>query len=83
MYGPSMLPTLNMSGDVLITEHVSSRLGKLGIGDVILVTSPENPRRTVTKRILGMEGDSVTFSLDPYNTYRSRTLVVCNSIYKV
>ncbi|KAI5332862.1 hypothetical protein L3X38_022991 [Prunus dulcis] len=28
VYGPSMLPTLNISGDVLLSEHVSHRFGK-------------------------------------------------------
>ncbi|KAM7492489.1 hypothetical protein LguiA_035410 [Lonicera macranthoides] len=76
VYGPSMLPTLNLTGDVLLSEHISSRLGKLGTGDLVLVTSPENPRRTVTKRILGMEGDSVTFLVDPSNSDRCLSVVV-------
>lgn len=76
VYGPSMLPTLNLTGDVLLTEHITSRLGRLGLGDVVLVRSPENPRKTVTKRILGMEGDAVTFLVDPKNSDRCHTLVV-------
>ncbi|PQM42604.1 mitochondrial inner membrane protease subunit 1 [Prunus yedoensis var. nudiflora] len=34
VYGPSMLPTLNISGDVLLSEHVSHRFGKVGAGDL-------------------------------------------------
>ncbi|XP_059661380.1 mitochondrial ATP-independent inner membrane protease subunit 1a [Cornus florida] len=75
-YGPSMLPTLNMSGDVLLGEHISVMLGKVGRGDVVLVRSPLNPRKTVTKRIVGMEGDRVTFLMDPRNNDRFQTLVV-------
>ncbi|KAF2314461.1 hypothetical protein GH714_026668 [Hevea brasiliensis] len=60
-----MLPTLNISGDVLLVEHISHRLGKLGPGDVVLVRSPVDPRKIVTKRIVGMEGDRITFLLDP------------------
>lgn len=70
VYGPSMLPTLNLTGDVLLVEHLSPLLDKLGPGDVIVARSPENPRKTVTKRILGMEGDTVTFLPDPSRSDR-------------
>lgn len=71
-----MLPTLNMSGDVVIAEHVSHRLGKVGPGDLVLVRSPVDPKKIVTKRVLGMEGDKVTYSVDPNFSFRSRTAVV-------
>ncbi|CAN1335530.1 Mitochondrial inner membrane protease subunit 1 [Linum perenne] len=60
-----MLPTLNYSGDVLLIEHLSHRLGKLEPGDIVLVRSPVEPRKIVAKRIVGMEGDRVTFLADP------------------
>lgn len=72
-----MLPTLNLTGDVVLAEHVSTRLGKVGPGDVVVVRSPENPNKYVTKRIVGMEGDRVTFSVDPISSDGSKTLVVC------
>ncbi|KAF5948693.1 hypothetical protein HYC85_014650 [Camellia sinensis] len=56
-----MLPTLNLTGDVVLAEYLSTRFGKVGLGDVILVRSPENPTRIVTKRIVGMEGDTGSF----------------------
>ncbi|XP_030490299.2 mitochondrial ATP-independent inner membrane protease subunit 1a [Cannabis sativa] len=76
VHGPSMLPTLNVTGDVVITEHVSHRLGKLGRGDLVLVRSPENPGKIMTKRIVGMEGDRVSYFLDPNFGERCRTAVV-------
>ncbi|KAL3635564.1 hypothetical protein CASFOL_020111 [Castilleja foliolosa] len=36
VHGPSMLPTLNFSGDVLLVEKLSHRLGRVGPGDVVL-----------------------------------------------
>ncbi|XP_057841426.2 mitochondrial ATP-independent inner membrane protease subunit 1a [Cryptomeria japonica] len=57
--GPSMLPTFNISGDVVLTEKISHRFGKIKHGDIILLRSPENPRKVVAKRITGMEGDCV------------------------
>ncbi|KAK6132081.1 hypothetical protein DH2020_034183 [Rehmannia glutinosa] len=37
---------------------------------------PENPRKTITKRIVGLEGDIVTFLVDPGRSDRSHSLVV-------
>ncbi|KAK8651885.1 hypothetical protein V6N13_141462 [Hibiscus sabdariffa] len=74
--GPSMLPTLNITGDVVLVEHLSHRLGKLGSGDLVLVRSPLDPKKTLTKRIVAMEGDKVTFSLDSTRSHNSRSLVV-------
>lgn len=71
-----MLPTLNLAGDVLLTERISAKIGKVGVGDVVLVRSPENPNRIVAKRILGMEGDRVTYVADPRRSERTRTIVV-------
>lgn len=76
VYGSSMLPTLNLTGDVLLTEHISPLLGKVGPGDVVVVRSPENPRKKITKRILGMEGDLVTFLPDPAHSDRTLTVKV-------
>ncbi|KAK6134440.1 hypothetical protein DH2020_031819 [Rehmannia glutinosa] len=76
VYGPSMLPTLNFTGDVLLVDKLSPMLGKVGPGDVVLVRSPENPRKTITKRIVGLEGDIVTFLVDPGRSDLSHSLVV-------
>lgn len=72
-----MLPTLNLTGDVLLVEHLSTNLGKVGPGDIVVVRSPENPRKTVTKRIVAMEGETVTFLVDPTFSDRSQTVLVC------
>ncbi|KAJ8898640.1 hypothetical protein K2173_004624 [Erythroxylum novogranatense] len=74
-YGPSMFPTLNMTGDVLLVEHLSQRFGKVRPGDVVVVRSPLDPRKILTKRIVGMAGHSVTFMPDPVLGRRSRTVV--------
>ncbi|KAL8512298.1 hypothetical protein ACS0TY_018685 [Phlomoides rotata] len=75
-HGPSMLPTLNLTGDVLLVEKLSPLLGKVAPGDVVLVRSPVNPRRAIVKRVVGMEGDTVTFLVDPGRSDRSQSLVV-------
>ncbi|KAI3525248.1 hypothetical protein L2E82_02317 [Cichorium intybus] len=76
VYGPSMLPTLNLTGDVVLSEFISHRLGKVGPGDVVLIQSPENPRKMITKRIVAMEGEVVSFLVDPSRSEKSRTVVV-------
>lgn len=76
VYGPSMSPTLNLNGDVLLSEGVSPRLGWVAAGDVVMVRSPEDPTRIVTKRVLGLEGDRVAFLVDPEHSDWSRTVVV-------
>ncbi|KAM3317667.1 hypothetical protein ACQJBY_035399 [Aegilops geniculata] len=74
--GPSMLPALNMTADVLLTDKVSPRYGRVAPGDVLFLVSPEDPRKVVIKRVLGMEGDSVTYPVDPGNSDATKTVVV-------
>ncbi|KAK2985752.1 hypothetical protein RJ640_025760, partial [Escallonia rubra] len=76
VYGPSMLPTFSVTGNLVLAERVSTRLGKVGRGDVVLIRSPQNPRKVVTKRLVGMEGDKITYVVDPKNSDRRETIVV-------
>ncbi|MED6118137.1 hypothetical protein PIB30_000119 [Stylosanthes scabra] len=75
IYGPSMLPTLNMVGDIVLAEHLSQRLGKVRHGDLVVVRSPSDPKKSITKRIMGMEGDTVTY-FDPMLGDATRVAVV-------
>ncbi|KAJ8441259.1 hypothetical protein Cgig2_000632 [Carnegiea gigantea] len=75
VHGTSMLPTLNARGDVLLAERISHRVGKLKLGDIIFVRSPINPNRIVTKRVLGLEGDVVSFNEGAWHSSVSTTLV--------
>ncbi|XP_065876591.1 mitochondrial ATP-independent inner membrane protease subunit 1b-like isoform X2 [Euphorbia lathyris] len=75
-YGPSMLPTINLYGDLFLAEKISSRTGKVGTGDIVLIRSPLNPRAVVTKRVKGVEGDSVTYVIDPKNSDETNTVVI-------
>lgn len=61
-YGPSMVPTLNVWGDLVLAERISTALGKVGPGDIVLVRSPELPTRIITKRVISMEGDHITYN---------------------
>ncbi|KAI3838363.1 hypothetical protein MKX03_023640 [Papaver bracteatum] len=75
-YGPSMLPTLSLTGDLVLWEKILPRLGKVNNGDIVSVRSPENPKMFLTKRIFGMEGDNVTYLVDPQNSEECRTITV-------
>ncbi|GJQ09605.1 hypothetical protein GpartN1_g1396.t1 [Galdieria partita] len=49
--GPSMEPTLNAQGDIVIFEHISPRWGTLQPGDVVVAKSPSNPHSYICKRV--------------------------------
>ncbi|KAL2980700.1 hypothetical protein AAZX31_13G244700 [Glycine max] len=74
-YGVSMLPTLNVAGDVLLADHLSPRLGNIGHGDLVLVRSPLNPKIRLTKRVVAVEGDTVTY-FDPLHSEAAQVAVV-------
>jgi inner membrane protease subunit 1 len=57
--GPSMEPTV-WTRDVLLTEHISPRLGRISRGDVIVARCPLN-RQCICKRVVGVAGDEVKF----------------------
>ncbi|KAH0717705.1 hypothetical protein KY285_013736 [Solanum tuberosum] len=74
--GPSMLPTFNLTGDLVLAERLSTRFEKMQRGDVVLVRSPENPRKIVIKRLMGMGGDTVRYVVDHANNGIEHTIVV-------
>ena len=57
--GPSMLPTLNRDGDIVLLDKITPRLWKLEPGEVVIATSVSNPRQSVCKRIIAQEGETV------------------------
>ncbi|KAG0057562.1 IMP1 inner mitochondrial membrane peptidase-like [Gryganskiella cystojenkinii] len=67
-FGPSMLPTLNMTGDIVIFERLTQRYSKIQTGDLVVATSPEDPTKFVCKRVIGLAGDKVC--IDPISPHR-------------
>jgi hypothetical protein len=57
--GPSMLPTLNSRGDILLVDQTAPTFDRIAVGDVVIARSVQNPRHTVCKRVLGLQGDEV------------------------
>lgn len=71
-----MLPTFSLTGDLILAEKLSTRFEKMQQGDVVLVRSPENPRKIVVKRLMGMGGDTVKYAAGPGNNDKKDTIVV-------
>ena len=76
-----MLPTMSSSGDLVVISRLSRTFHR---GDVVVATSPTNPRTKLCKRIIGLPGDSITLlpltptpsSFTPPLTTPPSTLVV-------
>lgn len=56
--GNSMVPTFE-SGDYLITEKISYKLGKPKHGDIIVLKNPRNKSQEFIKRIIAIPGDTI------------------------
>ncbi|KAK9829968.1 hypothetical protein WJX72_008940 [[Myrmecia] bisecta] len=74
-FGPSMLPTFNARGDILLLEHFSVWTEQIHVGDVVVARSVQNPRHIVCKRVLGLPGDQVAVA-GPTYLGASRTVTV-------
>lgn len=59
--GPSMMPTLGLSGDVVLMWPTASGLLHPQLNDVVICSSPTDPSSTVCKRIVGLPGDVVRY----------------------
>lgn len=77
-----MLPAIDLTPAIFFGERISTRFGKIACGDIVTLRTPQNPRRRITKRVVGMEGDSVTYVSDPENSDKYETVVVWSISYK-
>ncbi len=59
--GSSMEPTLH-TGEFVIVDKVSYRIGAPHRGDVIVFHYPRNPQKEYIKRIIGLPGDTVNIT---------------------
>jgi len=61
MEGPSMFPTLAVTGEVVLEDRLTPRLfpDRIGRGDLVILKSPIMPERIVCKRVIGLPGDIV------------------------
>lgn len=59
--GESMYPTFD-SGDYLIVDELSYRLGEPERGDVVVFKYPNNPKVFYIKRVIGLPGETVSIN---------------------
>lgn len=72
--GPSMMPTFNPIGDVVVVERASALAGRpTRRGDVVLATSPTNPEQLVFKRAVGLGGDVIDVPVSRGRNFRMTT----------
>lgn len=71
-----MLPTLNMTGDIVGYESLTQRFSKLETGDLVVAVSPRDPSKLICKRIIGVAGDKVC--IDPVSVHRQYITVSGN-----
>ncbi|KAJ7102208.1 peptidase S24/S26A/S26B/S26C, partial [Mycena belliarum] len=73
MAGPSMLPTLANSGELIIENRWTTRFnpGSLRRGDLITLYSPLDRTRIICKRVIGFPGDIIC--VDPTGQYAPST----------
>lgn len=57
--GPSMMPTFNMTGDIVLMDRITPRLGSVSVGDIVICKSPTHATQTVCKRVAALEGGEV------------------------
>jgi len=59
--GPSMLPTIEASGEIVIESILSHRLAPYNLtrGELVSLKSPSKPDRIVCKRVIGLPGDVI------------------------
>jgi len=59
MEGPSMLPTLADSGELVFESCFAYRFFPIARGDLVTLKSPLDPQRIVCKRVIGLPGDII------------------------
>ncbi len=64
--GPSMLPTFNTIGDIVIVDRLSSTRN-VRKGNVVVSNSPVNPGQTICKRVAGLPGDRMVIGTPPWH----------------
>lgn len=65
IHGSSMAPTFNPGTEslakdvVLLQKHSVKRPGALSRGDIVMFRSPSDPEKLLTKRVVGVQGDTI------------------------
>uniref|UniRef100_A0A061RXL1 Mitochondrial inner membrane protease subunit 1 n=1 Tax=Tetraselmis sp. GSL018 TaxID=582737 RepID=A0A061RXL1_9CHLO len=57
--GPSMEPTFEKDGSLIVRENLTSRFCENKQGDVVVACNPLDVRHQICKRVIGLPGDSI------------------------
>ncbi|KAL9993371.1 putative peptidase S26, lexA/Signal peptidase-like superfamily [Helianthus debilis subsp. tardiflorus] len=76
VHGPSMLPTFDLTNEIVLLDRISTQHGNAGPNDVVILQSPEIPKTFLTKGNIGVEDDGVTYLVDPRNSDVAETLAI-------
>lgn len=74
-----MLPTFDHTHtpcNIIFCEKVTKRLGKIQTGDVVILRGPTMPEFILAKRVVGVEGDEVTYLLKDSNQQASVVVII-------
>ncbi|AET02394.2 peptidase S24-like domain protein [Medicago truncatula] len=66
---------MDSSRSFYLFETISPRFGKIARGDIVCLRSPTNPRESYVKRVIGLEGDSITYVADRGNGYKHEAVL--------
>mmetsp|Transcript_34836 Transcript_34836/g.98766 ORF Transcript_34836/g.98766 Transcript_34836/m.98766 type:complete len:192 (+) Transcript_34836:260-835(+) len=79
--GPSMMPTLDKDGALVVCEHLSTHFGGMKKGDIVVAHSPFDVRHSVCKRITGLPGDVVVQGPDGPDGQEKVTVVPAGHVW--
>lgn len=71
--GPSMEPTIQNS-DIVFAENLSRHFYGIQRGDIVIAKSPSDPKSSICKRVIGLEGDKILAD-NPPDIFKSRNYV--------
>lgn len=82
--GPSMMPTINVSGDIYLAQYCAKSGGGINVqrGDIILFQDPtkSDEQRLLCKRVLALSGDIVHyFDNDEQDEDKPRSTVISDN----
>lgn len=77
--GPSMEPTIQNS-DIVFAENLSRHFYGIQRGDIVIAKSPSDPKSSICKRVIGLEGDKILAD-NPPDIFKSRNYVPTGHVW--
>ncbi|KAL5058790.1 hypothetical protein RYX36_030394, partial [Vicia faba] len=55
IYGPNMLPVIDLNPSIFLAERITPRSGKFTHRGFVVFCPPQNPRRAASKRVIRLD----------------------------